>query len=86
MADKILDARKLLKGTRLEKSADCVAKVFENQNITTLEQVDNLPAMGHICFCDVYQLCAIIREQYLKATEPAKEPELLAKPEEKVTK
>jgi hypothetical protein len=70
MADNLLNVKKLLKGTEFEKYTVCIETVFKNAGITTIEQVDNLPAMGHICFCDVYQLVTVIRQQYFKPAEP----------------
>ncbi len=64
MADKLLDLTRLLTGTQFENKLPCLIEIFANSGITRIEQVDDLPAMGHICSCDVYQLVETIRVQY----------------------
>lgn len=73
MGEELLNVKKLLRGTRFSNRSDCIAAVFKANNITTIEQVENLPSqMGHICFCDIYQLIEVIKEQFNKPVEPAR--------------
>jgi hypothetical protein len=78
MADNMLNFKKLLKGTEFKDKADSLHDYLTTVGVTTLEQVDNLPALGHIQGCDVYRLVAVIREEAAKDEATAKTKDLSA--------
>ena len=45
-----------------KNSVNCILRFIENANMTSWERLQDLPALGHICQTDVYQLLAIINE------------------------
>jgi len=68
-----LNLKKLLKGTEFEDKAERLQRRFDAVGVT-LENIDNLPQMGHPLGCDVYLLKKIIVERHEEQQNPPEKP------------
>ena len=83
MNENIGDLKKILSGTRYEKSTKCIADIFDHYGVTTLGQLDNGPRIFGTLICghSMWELMATIREGTLNPPpEVVKIPKTKAKP------
>lgn len=47
-----------------KQRVNCILRLIENANMVTLQRLQDLPSLGHFCGLDVYQLLALINENW----------------------